>query len=85
MLEQAQPMSAGAGLASPTRRTADEIVPGRIYRLGGFIELDGRISWAPEMPGRFTPNNCYTVMEADRVYLVDTGVAAHREIRQASR
>jgi flavorubredoxin len=57
-----------------------EIVPDRIYRLGGFIELDGRITWAPELPGRFTPNSCYTVMEDDRVYLIDTGVAAHRRI-----
>ena len=57
-----------------------EIVAGRIYRLGGYIELDGRITWAPTIPGRFTPNNCYTVMENDRVYLIDTGVAAHRQI-----
>jgi flavorubredoxin len=78
MLEPAESISA---TASPMGVTpADEIVPGRIYRLGGFIELDGRISWAPAMPGRFTPNNCYAVVEADRVYLIDTGVAAHREI-----
>jgi flavorubredoxin len=79
MLEPAESISATApsrGVIAP----ADEIVPGRIYRLGGFIELDGRISWAPPIPGRFTPNNCYTVVEADRVYLIDTGVAAHREI-----
>jgi flavorubredoxin len=57
-----------------------EIVPGRIHRLGGFIELDGRITWAPAIPGRFTGNSCYTVMEDDRVYLIDTGAAMHRQI-----
>jgi len=79
MLERAQ---AARGEAPPQSGavSAAEVVPGRVYRLGGFIELDGRISWAPAIPGRFTPNNCYTVMEPDRVYLIDTGVAAHREI-----
>ena len=79
MLEPAESISATARSRAGTT-PADEIVPGRIYRLGGFIELDGRISWAPPIPGRFTPNNCYAVAEADRVYLIDTGVAAHREI-----
>jgi len=78
MREQAQAARAGAPWQSAVA-AATEVVPGRVFRLGGFIELDGRISWAPAIPGRFTPNNCYTVMEADRVYLIDTGVAAHRE------
>lgn len=79
MLEPAQPMNAAerSEMADPI---ATEVLPGRIYRLGGFIDLDGRISWAPAIPGRFTPNNCYMVMEADRTYLIDTGVAAHRQM-----
>lgn len=80
MLEHAQPTSPGTAHAAQFGAEADEIVAGRIYRLGGFISLDGRITWAPAIPGRFTPNNCYTVMEDDRVYLIDTGVAAHRNI-----
>jgi flavorubredoxin len=59
---------------------AEEVVAGRIFRLGGHIELDGCISWAPVIPGHFTPHNCYVVMEGDRAYLIDTGVAAHRAI-----
>lgn len=78
MLEQAQAVRAAAPSQSGDT-PAVEVVPGRIHRLGGFIALDGRISWAPAMPGRFTPNSCYTVMEADRIYLIDTGVAAHRD------
>jgi flavorubredoxin len=73
-------MSIGAAEQVVQEHPVVEVVPGRIYRLGGFIELDGRISWAPPIPGRYTPNNCYAVVEEDRAYLIDTGVAAHREI-----
>lgn len=49
-----------------------------LARMGGLVELDGRISWAPEIPGHYQPINSYFIREDDRVYILDTGVAAHR-------
>ncbi len=61
-------------------RPAEEILPSKVYRLGGHIELNGRITWAPKIAGRYTPHNNYVVMEQDRAYLIDTGVAAHQQL-----
>src|SRR5687768_11952237 len=52
---------------------------GRLSRLGGSIALDGRVSWAPHLPGRFQPVSCYLIAEPDRTILIDTGIPAHRE------
>jgi len=59
---------------------AEEVVAGRIYRLGGTIELDDRVSWAAPAPGRVQPVSCYVVFEGDTAYLVDTGIALHRAL-----
>jgi flavorubredoxin len=61
-------------------RPAEESLPGKVYRLGGHIELDGRITWAPKIAGRYTPHNNYVVLEEGRAYLIDTGVAAHQDL-----
>ena len=70
----------GSQTQPPAFRPAEEVIAGQFYRLGGHIALDGRLSWAPEIPGRFTPHNNYLLIEADRAYLIDTGVAAHRDL-----
>lgn len=54
-----------------------ELVVGRVYALGHPIPLDGRVSWAPELPGRYQSFNCYLLKEADQALLVDTGLRAH--------
>ncbi|GGE38256.1 hypothetical protein GCM10007276_14580 [Agaricicola taiwanensis] len=50
-----------------------------LFRLGDTVPLDGRISWAPRIEGHFQPINCYLVKEGSVGYLIDTGVAAHRQ------
>lgn len=56
-----------------------ELVPGRVYRLGGSVERDGRISWVPRDSTGFEPINCYLVRSEDEALLINTGVAAHAE------
>lgn len=65
---------------------AETLVEGRIFRLGDQVPLDGRLSWAARRPGRVQPISGYVVRRDDRTYLLDTGVAAHRNtvIRQFS-
>lgn len=58
--------------------SAEQVVDGRIYRLGGFVPLDGRLSWSAKRPGRIQPISGYVVQNDDRAYVLDTGVAAHR-------
>jgi flavorubredoxin len=53
---------------------------GETYRLGGFVELDGQVSWAPRLPGRYQPINCYLVDKKEGAVLIDTGLAAHQQI-----
>jgi hypothetical protein len=48
-----------------------------LHVLGGLIELDGRVSWAPPTARGHQPSNCYALVEGDRVLLVDTGLAIH--------
>ena len=63
----------------PSRSTgtdAVEIVPGRLYAVGDTIPLDGRVSWAPAVPGRHQALSCYLLREGDEALLVDTGVRA---------
>lgn len=76
MLETAATSDASTDTHSDT--PVAEVVPGRLYRLGGFIPLDGRISWAPTIPGCYTPHSNFIIFEQDRAYLIDTGVAAQR-------
>ncbi|MBJ3777015.1 oxygen-binding di-iron domain-containing protein [Acuticoccus mangrovi] len=57
-----------------------EIVPGRIYRLGGTVALHDNVSWVPAGVRGYQPQNCYLVIEDETVTLIDTGIAAHRDL-----
>ena len=70
--------TAAVATNSDDDKPATEIAAGRVYRLGGYIALDGRVSWAPTIPGCYTPHSNFIVFDQDRAYLIDTGVAAHR-------
>lgn len=52
---------------------------GRVWALGGSIELDGRISWVPAEARGSLPVSCYLLGEGDRHVLVDSGIALHEE------
>lgn len=56
-----------------------EIVSDTLYRLGGVVALDQRISWVP--PGRqgLHPVNCYLVRDGGSATMVDTGFAVFGE------
>lgn len=42
--------------------------------------MDGRISWIPHGREGFEPINCYLIKDGSHALLVDTGVAAHRDL-----
>lgn len=63
--------------AAARTRPAIEVIPDRLYALGGLVELDGRISWGPKDAG-FQPINAYLLPGAHPPALVDTGLAVHR-------
>ena len=54
-----------------------EIVPG-LLRIGGVLDLDGRLSWAPAVPGRQQPLNCYVRLDGDDATIIETGVSSLR-------
>jgi flavorubredoxin len=60
-----------------TRSKAIELVPGRLFALGGMIPLDGRVTWAPATATGFQPAQCYLVLDPDRALLIDTGLKYH--------
>jgi flavorubredoxin len=51
-----------------------ELAPGRLYALGGPVEVDGRISWLPSELRGYQPLNCFLLIEGRKALLVDTGV-----------
>ncbi|WP_427017539.1 hypothetical protein ACQCSX_02675 [Pseudarthrobacter sp. P1] len=53
------------------------LVDGRVYRLGGDIDLDDRVSWCPPGVQRRQAVNCYLIKGATGSVLVDTGVRLH--------
>ncbi|GAB3430233.1 oxygen-binding di-iron domain-containing protein [Actinophytocola sediminis] len=58
--------------------TAIELAPG-LYRLGGIVPIDGRLSWrAPGVTG-FEPIGCYLLLGDGRALLIGTGVRLHQE------
>lgn len=61
---------------------ATEVVPGRLYALGGVIELDGRVTWAPAEERGYQPVNCYLLREPGNraALVVDPGLAFQRDI-----
>ena len=56
---------------------AAELVPGRVFALGGLVEIDERLSWAGRSASGLTPVNCYLIRAEQGSVLVDTGVGAH--------
>jgi flavorubredoxin len=75
-------MSDATPVIETSKQTApalNALVPGRLYAISSTVPLDGTVSWAPNLPGRFQPVNCYLAREGTRVLLVDTGVAAHSQ------
>lgn len=59
---------------------AAEIVPGRLYALGGTVPVDGRISWLPPSAKGHESLNAYLLLGDEHAVLVDTGVAHHRDL-----
>ncbi|BAS14171.1 hypothetical protein AHiyo8_24740 [Arthrobacter sp. Hiyo8] len=55
------------------------LLSGRIYRLGGDIELDERVSWCPPGVQRAQAVNCYLIKGPSGSVLVDTGIRLHQE------
>jgi flavorubredoxin len=52
-----------------------ELVPSRLYVLGGRLQLDEKISWAPWSAwGRWQPMNSFLIREDDQALLVDPGL-----------
>lgn len=50
-----------------------ELLPGRLYLLGGRIALDGRVSWAPPEVRGWQPSNCYVLLDEGQCLVVDPG------------
>lgn len=57
-----------------------ELVPGELYALGGLIELDGSVTWAPSHVRGYQPVNCYLALEGDQSTLIDTGLAIQEDV-----
>jgi flavorubredoxin len=57
--------------------SATSLCGARVYRLGGLLELDGRLSWAPPEARGWQPANCYLILGSDGAVLIDTGVRLH--------
>lgn len=56
-----------------------ELVPDRLYRLGGVVPIDGRLSWRPTDMRGHEPINAYLLLEESTALLVGTGVRLHRQ------
>jgi flavorubredoxin len=53
------------------------LVEGKLYALGGTVELDGRVSWVPRTASGYQPVNCYLLVEGERALLIDSGLPVH--------
>lgn len=57
---------------------ATEVIPGRLYVVGGTVPLDGQVTWAPA-DGSLQPVNAYLLRAEHDALLVDAGVALHAD------
>ena len=57
-----------------------ELVPDRLYRLGGTAPIDGRLSWRPTTMRGHEPLSAYLLLEESKALLVGTGVRLHRQL-----
>lgn len=64
------------GLQSPRHPAGTtEVLPEALFAFGGGYPLDGRVSWAPRIPGAFQPTNCYLLRRPDGdTVVVDPGL-----------
>jgi flavorubredoxin len=53
---------------------ATELIPGRLYGLGGLIPIDGNVTWVPERLRGHQPALCYLTIEENHAVLFDTGL-----------
>lgn len=56
-----------------------ELVPDRVFRLGGAIPIDDRLTWAVTGSGSFDAVNSYLIIEDRDALLVDTGITVHKQ------
>jgi flavorubredoxin len=59
---------------------AVELHPGRVYRLGGTVARDGRLSWVAPQASGYEPMNAYLLTSDRGALLIDTGAGAHRDL-----
>lgn len=52
-----------------------EVVPGRLYAVGGVLTLDGRITWVPAEATGFQPTGCYVLLGHESPLIIDPGIA----------
>lgn len=64
----------------PLSPVAVEVARGRVWRLGGDVELDGRISWFPANVRGRKPVNSYLVRGSGSAVLIDTNVRVHEQL-----
>jgi flavorubredoxin len=58
-----------------------ELVPERLYVLGGRLRLGSDISWAPPASwGRIQPINCYLLREGDAAMIIDPGLDCQADL-----
>jgi flavorubredoxin len=60
-----------------------ELVPNKLYGLGGLAPIESGFSWLPKGVTGYEPVNAFLLLEDDGALLVDTGVPAHKEIVKA--
>lgn len=56
------------------------LVPGKLYRLGGIVPIDGRLSWRRAGLTGYEPISAYLLLEDDNALVIGTGVRLHREL-----
>jgi flavorubredoxin len=56
------------------------LVPGKLYRLGGVVPIDGRLSWRRAGLTGYEPISAFLLLEDDNALIVGTGVRLHREL-----
>ena len=49
----------------------------RVFRMGGLLELDGRLSWVPPDVRGCQPASCYLILGGEGAVLIDSGLRLH--------
>ena len=66
--------------AAEPLQAAVELHPDRVYRLGGTVARDGRLSWVTPDASGYEPMSCYLLTGERGALLIDTGAGAHRAL-----